>query len=108
MMSLPVCYPLGADGPLPIFGAPRSGPPGRNMGTERKGHHTSWKEHGTRQEVTSIIEDITNYEHSFDCPIIYAETYNRPQRSCGKVIFSQTSFSHSVHGGGHAWHGGHA
>ena len=25
--------------------------------------------------------------------------YYRPQRSCGKVIFSQVSISHSVHGG---------
>ena len=108
--------PPGSRWPPPHSWSPCSGPPGRNMGTERKGHHTSWKEHDTRQEVTLIIEDITNYEHSFDCPIIYAETYNRPQRSCGKVIFSQTSFSHSVHGGGmhgmggmhdrgHAWQG---
>ena len=29
--------------------------------------------------------------------------FYRPQRSCGKVIFSQTSVSHSVHGGVSAW-----
>ena len=32
--------------------------------------------------------------------------YYRPQRSCGKVMFSQACVKNSVHGGGgHAWQG---
>ena len=30
----------------------------------------------------------------------------RPQRSCGKVIFSEACVKNSVHGGGDAWQGG--
>ena len=47
--------------------------------------------------------------HNENCPnvaqitwsVIFAKiSHYRPQRSCGKVIFSQASVSHSVHGGG--------
>ena len=31
--------------------------------------------------------------------------YYRPQRSWGKVIFSEVCVKYSVHGGGHAWPG---
>ena len=30
----------------------------------------------------------------------------RPQRSCGKVIFSQVCVNNSFHKGGHVWRGG--
>ena len=47
--------------------------------------------------------------HHWICPIRlfrHDSVYYRLQRSCGKVIFSQASVSHSVHGGcgrHHAW-----
>ena len=41
-----------------------------------------------------------NKNACFSCPFI-----NVRKRSCGKVMFSHLSVSHSVHGGGHAWQG---
>ena len=54
--------------------------------------------------MAQTLLQVCKWRHDSDsCPIYY-----RPQRSCGKVIFSQVSVSHSVHeGGGRVWHGGY-
>ena len=46
--------------------------------------------------MAQTLLQVCKWRHDSDsCPIYY-----RPQRSCGKVIFSQVSVSHSVHSGG--------